>query len=237
MVKPIDTYYFRFIIVALAFILINFSERLGQIYVVLLIADYVWYKADKKVSIKFENSSKGRFKSLLIAGIASISFLALTSLALKVFSPESLSIAETATQSLFHLLSTATPVLEGSAIFTILGWGFFVAMIETSFFFGRLYEGLIEYSSKKIGSNEKIFGISKTILIVWLIIATLFTLFHMTAKGVKSILLLITFLFALIQLYLVNKYKHLREAIYMHIIINTLSVLYSLGLMGVLVTD
>jgi len=105
-------------------------------------------------------------------------------------------------------------------------------MIETSFFFGRLYEGLIEYSSKKIGSNEKIFGISKTILVVWLIIATLFTLFHMTAKGVKSILLLITFLFALIQLYLVNKYKHLREAIYMHIIINTLSVLYSLGLMG-----
>jgi len=100
-------------------------------------------------------------------------------------------------------------------------------MIETSFFFGRLYEGLIEYSSKKIGSNEKIFGISKTILVVWLIIATLFTLFHMTAKGVKSILLLITFLFALIQfIFGLNKYKHLREAIYMHIIINTLSVLY-----------
>jgi len=107
----------------LAFLLVNFSERLGQIYVVLLIVDYWWYSRSRGTTIRFEQSSTGRIQSFMIAGIASAVFLFLTSLALKVFSPETLSIAETTTQSLFHLLSTATPVLEGSAIFTIFRVG------------------------------------------------------------------------------------------------------------------
>jgi len=235
--KTLDTYYFRFMLFFLAFLLVNFSERLGQIYVVLLIVDYWWYSRSRGTTIRFEQSSTGRIQSFMIAGIASAVFLFLTSLALKVFSPETLSIAETTTQSLFHLLSTATPVLSGSAIFTILGWGFVVAVIETSLFFGRFYQGAANYYSKQFGEKINIFKFSKGAVLIWLVIASIFTLFHMQAKGIKSILLLITFLFAMIQLYLVHKYKHLREAIFMHIIINTLSVLYSLGLMGALVTE
>ena len=229
--NTIDSYYFRWLLVALAFILVNFSARLGQIYIAIIIADYVWQQADKKRSIKFEKSTEGRLQSVLIAAVSTGIFLFLTGLILKVFSPETLSVVESATQSVFHLLSTTIPAFEGSDILTIISFGFIIAIIESHFFFGTLFEGVRDFYHIKVGTKIDLFKLDKKIILLVLTISSAFVLFHLTAKGARSILLLTVFIFAIIQLWLVNRYKHLREAVMMHVMTNTLSVLYSLGLM------
>lgn len=224
-----DSYYFRFTILALIFLLLNFSEKLGLIYVCMLILDHWWTSKNKHVAIRIEKSSSGRLQSLLIAALATGVFLFITQVVLKIFSPETLAVESTNIQSIFHLLATATPVLEGSKLFTVLAYGFIVAIIETKSIFGTLYEGIAEFYKKRTGDSINLFKFETRTIMLFLVIASVFVTLHFTAKGIKSILLIITFIFALIQMALIKHYKHLREAIFMHIMTNTLSVLYLLG--------
>ena len=226
-----DNYYFRFMLFGLVFLLINFSEKLGLIYVAMLVLDHWWTSKNKHIAIRIEKTTQGRLQSLAIGAIATGVFFFITQAVLKVFSPELLAVEATTTQSLFHLLAAATPILAGSKIFTLIAWGGVVAIVETKVFFGTLYEGIGEWYNKRTGDKINIFEFKTNTIFLMLVIASCFSIFHMTSKGIRSILLAITFIFAMIQLYLIQKFGHLREAIFMHIFTNTLAVLYTLGWM------
>ncbi|MEA2037911.1 MAG: CPBP family glutamic-type intramembrane protease, partial [Nanoarchaeota archaeon] len=159
-------------------------------------------------------------------------FLLISTLLVNFFSPDTINTGAgvvATTQSIFHLLATSTPILKGSKLLTLLGWGIIVPVIETSFWNGRLLEGLSTYAEDIIGKKVSLERMSFALWIVIFVIASLFTLFHITAKGLHSIPLLITFLFSVISSVLVIRHRQTKGAILMHCITNSAAVASVLG--------
>lgn len=223
--------YFKFNILFLIFLLLVFDRDMALIYIAIIFGDYIWYKSDKFISFKISNGRNSLFQSTII-GLAALGFfLGISTLILKTFSPQSLT--ETgiigSVQGVFQLLSTSTPFLQGSKVLTFIGWGIMIPIIETSFFNGRLLEGFATYAENVTGKKIPLDRITQPLLVVFFIVAALFTLLHITAKALDSTALVLTFMFSIISSYLVIKYKQLREAIIFHISVNSVAVAISLG--------
>jgi membrane protease YdiL (CAAX protease family) len=226
--------YFKFTVVFLLFLLLAFDRDLAMIYLLIMFADYVWTKSDNFVSFKISDPKAMSSTQVYLEGLAGLGlFLVFSTFLVKFISPQSLSggiINET--QSIFQLLSTSTPILQGSKILTFVGWGVLVPIIETSFFNGRLLEGLATYAEAITGKKIplSLAKISLGLVMVIFVVAALFTLFHITAKGISSIPLLITFVFSIISSVMVIRHRQLKGAILMHIVTNGAAVLSSFGL-------
>jgi membrane protease YdiL (CAAX protease family) len=215
----------------LAFLYFTFDPVLGTAYIFLLLLDQWFYNSDKNVTFVYSRD-KNITKSLISAVIGLAAFLGISTLlnSLPQF------------QSVFELLATSTPLLKNSKLLTFIGWGLLIPIIETNFFFGRLLEGLPEILGERAGlrklagtpsSNipflKKIFMPSTIFTMVLVSIA--FTLFHLSSKGAESIPLLITFIFGIISCAIVMKDKETRGAVYLHIAVNSLTVLLTYGIL------
>ncbi len=225
------TNYFKFIVVFLLFLLLAFDKDLAMIYLLIMFADYIWFLSDNFISFPVSRGSNSTLK-VYIEGLAGLGlFLTISTVLVNFVSPQSVAgdtiIAQT--QSIFHLLATSTPILKGSKFLTLIGWGVLVPIIETSFFNGRLLEGFATYSESVVGKKVSLEKFSVPLVIVTFVVAGMFTLFHITAKGLESIPLLITFLFSVISSILVIRHRELRGAILMHIVTNSAAVAVSLG--------
>lgn len=229
--KIIDNYY-KFIAVFLLFLLLAFDQDLAMIYILIMITDYIWYKSDNFVSFTIAKPSSNAFM-IYVEGLAALGlFLVISTLLVSTFSPQSIAANEglvSGAQSIFHLLATSTPILKGSKFLTLVGWGFLVPVIETTFFNGRLLEGLAAYAEVIYDRKVPLNRFSFSLMMVIFVVASLFTLFHITAKGIESIPLLITFIFSVISSLLVVRHQELRGAILMHIITNSAAVASSFG--------
>ena len=223
--------YFKFISIFLVFLLLAFDEHLALVYLMIMFTDYIWYNSDNFISFKISKGSGDDIQVFLEALAALGIFLTLSTVLVSVFDPQSIMGGDIATgaQTIFHLLSTTTPILKGSVLFTVIGWGILAPIIETSFFFGRLLEGMATYMEELIGKKISVYKFSKNLLIVFFMIATMFTLFHITSKGLRNIPLLITFIFSLISCTLVVRQKSLKGAIELHIMTNMAAVAASMG--------
>ena len=147
--------YFKFISIFLVFLLLAFDEHLALVYLMIMFTDYIWYNSDNFISFKISKGSGDDIQVFLEALAALGIFLTLSTVLVSVFDPQSIMGGDIATgaQTIFHLLSTTTPILKGSVLFTVIGWGILAPIIETSFFFGRLLEGMATYMEELIGKK------------------------------------------------------------------------------------
>jgi len=223
--------YFKFIVVFLLFLLFAFDRDLALIYLLILVGDYFWYKSDSFISFKIKRQGSSLIKVVLETLAALGLFLGASTVLINIVSPQTLVASGfiKEAQSIFHLLATGTPILQGSKILTLVGWGVLVPIVETTFFNGRLLEGLAHYSEKVFGTKVRLDKVTPKLFLVILVVASLFTLFHITAKGLNSLPLLITFIFSIISSLLVIRHQELRGAIYLHVIVNSMAVLSSFG--------
>jgi hypothetical protein len=236
--------YFKWIGFFLLFLLLAFDPDMSRIYLLILLIDFIWYVSDDFVSFQYSSGKNTWIKSLATAIVGFAAFLLVTTGVLSII-PGAQSVARSGMQSIFQLLATATPILKESKILTVIGWGLVIPIIETSFFNGRLLEGIPAWLKEKAGFknatiltdertpfNKKIFN-GVTVFVI-LLVAASFTLFHLSAKGLASIPLLITFIFSVISSILVIKDGDLKSAIMLHVITNTVTVLNAYGLIPAL---
>jgi hypothetical protein len=217
--------YFKFSILFLLFLLLVFDRDMAMIYILIMVGDFIWYRFDTKITFPLEKRTDNRLSSLLEVGIATAAFFAISTAAIKIFAVQ----LPANFQSVISLLATATPVLAGNVVLTFIGWSVLIPIIETSFFNGRLLEGLTTVGEKRFKTKINLRKIKINTIIVIGVIAALFTLFHLTAKNMSSIPLLITFVFSVISSILVIRHQELKQAILFHILVNGLAVLSSLG--------
>jgi len=229
---------FQLMILILAFLYVNFDRQMAILYIILIVADFIWwftdlYIADKRITFPTEKTDTNRAKSVFIAFIAYMGFLIITTVAFSVFNPQALTQTQ-ATQSGFgaiiSLLATTTPILKDSLIITFISWGIFIPIIETRFFFGRLLEGFALLWKNLTG---EVIPLNRLTPKTWLLIAVMsamFTLFHLVAKGAQSLPLLVTFVFGIVSGALVIRDQELKSAILLHIFSNSVAVLSNFGM-------
>ncbi len=232
MVKNVENY-FKFTVVFLVFLLLAFDRDLGMIYLLMMFADWIWYQTDNFVSFPMKRSNLSSAQ-VYLEGLAAVGvFLLVSTLLISSFSPQSIAQGNVflQAQSIFQLLSASVPILQGSLLLTFIGWAVVIPIIETSFFFGRLLEGFSTYAENVVRGKISLKDYSIPLFIIILLVSALFALFHITAKGLESIPLLITFIFAVISCILVIRHQELRGAIFMHIVVNAAAVLSSMGVL------
>jgi len=217
---------FLYMIFFIPFLYINFDARMAMAYLAIIIADYWWYKDDSFVSLPMERTVTTRKSALALTLIYYAVFLisSILILGMTTVGKEFASVS-----GVFQLSATAVPILAGSKIFMFISWGFMIPVIESRFFFGRLYEGLAVHAKDFLGyeiSTKKL-----TIETVGLIIfiSALFAIFHIGAKGLSTPALMTTFIFSVISLIFVTKTQELKGPIGVHILTNSIGVLKRIG--------
>lgn len=221
---------FKLLLLFLLFLLIAFSPEVASIYMLMIIADYIWWSSDDFVSFPTERTSANRKNALFKALIAYAIFMGISTVLLKGVGWATQHGG--ATQSFVDIIAATTPILKGSIILTFITWGIVIPPIETRFFFGRVFEGVGEYAYDITGRRINLRKFTGALIILILVICSLFTLYHVTAKSLQSIPLLISFLFAGISCILVVQDQELKSAIIFHIINNVVGVSSSLGLLA-----
>lgn len=195
----------------------NVNPTLGLIYVGFASATLFLLIFDKKKTINLEERTDNRFQSLGVV-IVAYAILLFGAKLIVPFIAETLPISEL----LKHLQAT-TPALAESKIINFLTFAFFVAYIETQFFFVRLTDFISDRIGIKI-NKQSLFN-TKT----WLLIggiSLIFLFFHITAKGItNNIALTLVFFMAVISMILVFWFREGKQASGLHIFANTLSSL------------
>jgi hypothetical protein len=190
----------------------------------MLLVTYMWHKADTQKSyllVRGENSlAKVLLESVVAFGLFTLtSTFLLSGAAPKIFA---------GVQSIFQLLSSSTPILQGSKILTLLGWGVVIPFVETILFFVIVQEGVADwYASATSAFSQRSYNVKMIFVVMF--VALLFTIFHLTAKGLQTVPLLITFVFGLVSGLLVVRQGEARGAILIHVVTNSLAVLSTLG--------
>ena len=223
---------FTILVVFLIFMVVNFDPSMATVFTLMIIADFLIYMDDKFVSFPFERYVSNRFKSLIETLIIFAGFLFFQTLILRILTP-SIQSSTQSIQTLLSLYSTTTPALQGNVLLTIIGFGIIVPFVETRFFNGRLYEIVAD----RLGIQNA--GLkNKTVWAVSAFIGAVFAVYHLTARRCGSAetcqnaLLLVTFLFGMLSTLMVAHYKETKQAVFLHVFSNMVSVMYTLGLLG-----
>lgn len=219
-------HYFKFIGLFLLFLLLAFDQDLAMIYFLIMVADYMWWGSDNFISFPISRGHWSNVRVYVESFIGLGVFLVVSSWLVRTSTQSVVPSGIVAgAQSILTLLASATPILQGSRFLTIIGWGILVPIIETVFWNGRLLEGFATYAEIVNGKTISVKTWSVGLAIVVVFVASLFTLFHITAKGLSSTPLLVTFLFSTISSILVIRHQELKGAILMHIVTNIAAVL------------
>ena len=214
-------------ILFIPFLYINFDARMAMAYLAIIIADYWWYKDDSFVSLPIERTTANRKNTLFLTIIYYALFLisSIVILGMTTAGREFASIT-----GIFQLSATAVPILAGSKIFMFLSWGVMIPVIESRFFFGRLYEGMAVHAKDFLGYEISTKKLTFETIGLIIFISALFAIFHIGAKGLSTPALMTTFIFAVISLIFVTKTQELKGGILLHILTNSIGVLKRIGM-------
>lgn len=203
----------------LLFVATNVNITLGQTYLhftlgslALLIIGITIF--NKNVQITFQKKKGGTFTAIL-AGIGGwIALLIISVIILKFVDP-----AHANMGAVVGLLGATTPALAQSKFANLLTFGGAIALIET-----QLWARLLEFFSDLFGidlkKRKKVWGL----LLLIGILAFAFVMFHLTAKGITNIpALLVVFIMMAISLTMIVIFGETRQAIFMHMIANTVA--------------
>ncbi len=195
--------------------LLTFDQNMALIYLLMLSTYYYWYTHDKNITLPIEKSSSGRFTSMLYAVAVLVGFLVVAS-----------SLGQSV-QSVISIFGTAAPVFAGNIFLTIVAWGILIPIIETALFFGIFYEGLAFYAGRfmRVGPIDTKLSFNPFLIGIMIAVAGIFTAYHFQTRGLTdNIGLGVTFIFAFISCMTVSFFGHTREAILLHIYVNTMAV-------------
>jgi len=217
--------------IVLAFMLINFNEKLGLVFGFLVLLDTAMILlTDSQVNYFGPERDITRFKDIITGVFGYAIFIIFAAVIGSVVIGGSL--IEAPLQAVFMKLQSTQPVLEGNQILTFIGWGILIPIVETGFFFGRI----LQWVAKKFKVLLDIKNVKAWILFV--LISTAFTLFHLTARAVAvtaegivfdNFALVLTFIFGMISCVLVVWAQELSSATYMHITSNSVAVAGNMG--------
>lgn len=213
----------------LLFLLINFNRDLGNIYIAMLLLSWAGFSSDKVKSFTFQSKKSSVFQSFFRASLFYVGFILFSGIFLSIFHSGDV-VEGQMLLSVLKTMAATTPILAGSLILTFIGWAIIVPVIETNAFFGMLFEFINDRF------NININRLNAAVLIVMIVIAFGFALFHATAKGiVNNAALSLTFIFALISMYIVLKEKQTQTAVMFHTLANSFAVLAVFNIVGVVV--
>lgn len=207
----------------LLFFLTNMDPSMSSVFSFILIIGFILYWTDKTVNIRLE-SKPNRVRSVAVALVAYFVFVVVSAFVLSglklIPSFSFTSAASTYSQYLASLFSSYSPALAGNALAVIVAWCVVIPIVETFAFFG----GYLEWLSEKF--NVPLAKRGPRFVLVVILVAVIFMLFHLTAKGVSNNPgLIMTAIFGLVSGVLVFYTGQLLEAILLHIFTNTIGVL------------
>ena len=220
---------FLLIFLSLLLIKLTTNRELGteiiSVYGLMLIGDYLLFNFGSDVRSQSGNTGQ----SLLYAGIALVVMFGLYQGVIYALRQSILPIPATQsqlTQSVFQTVFQSMTRfgaqevdLSGFLSFNIYLFGFLIPIMETRVI-GRIYGFIAKLTNINI-SNFKSFRNWSLIVAV----SILFMYFHLKVRGINNnIDLAITFLFAVVSLFLIGKFRELESANYTHIGWNSLSL-------------
>lgn len=212
----------------LLFTLINFNPEVSIIYQFMVVISMILFfivRTTKPFPVIPVESVKTNRASAFIWGIGSLAVLLFVSsfllpmLGFAIYSnPQSILYSTDSSQALFPF--SAEPILAKSELMSVLIWGQIIPIVETMYFFGIL----AQFISHMLKVSFSSWGF-------WMLMGGIFVLFHMTAKGVtNNEALIVTFLFGVLSMFLINKFRELKQAIILHVTANTLAISNILGI-------
>lgn len=203
----------------LLFLLINFNRDLGIIYIAMLLLSWAGFASDKIKTFVFSQNNSNLVSSFVKALIYYSGFILFSGVFMSLFHSGDVLQG----QILYSVLKTfaaTTPALAQSLILTFIGWAIIVPVIETNAFFGTLFE----YINDRFNISPA--RMSAALLIVITSISFIFAIFHATAKGItNNAALSLTFIFAVVSLWLVYKERQTKTAVIFHMLANSFAVL------------
>lgn len=225
-----DDYFMHSVVVL--FLLINFNLQIGTIYLFMALVDWMAYYLafDKNVFniLPIEKKKPGRFESLVWAMGAYVAFIFILNFINTRFLMVDIGSFESTFEYISSLIATtfsATPILYGSKYLRLAVWGILIAMIETRFFFRTLLQWGVHSTGIKFPSTV----FSQAGIMISLFFGALFAVFHLVAKGItNNSALMATFVFGAISAGMVIHFKQILEALFLHIITNTIATMQQL---------
>jgi len=193
----------------LLFVATNVNITLGQTYLhfslgilVLLIIGITIF--DKKLHITFAKKEGGIFSAIMWGLAGWIVLLISSIIALKLLDPSQATIS-----AVIGLMGAATPALATSKIANLITFGIAVAYVETQLW-GRIMEFFSDIFHININRKSlKTIGL----LFIIAILAFIFSVFHLTAKGITNVsALIIVFLMMAISLVMIAYFEETKGA-------------------------
>ena len=215
-----------FFLISLSLVLIVtlFNEELGtqifKIYGALLILDLIIHLLFPNIEVK--SVSGNTATALLYAGIAFAGLYILYGVVQFMFRQSVLPVtateqqlAQSVFQTVFQSFSTFSSQMVDFSKLTVVKYylfGFLIPIQETRAI-GRIYGAVAQIANVQIGNFRNIKNWSIIILV-----SILFMYFHLKVRGVNNnIDLAMTFLFALVSLFIIGKFREVESANYLHI--------------------
>lgn len=215
--------------IILLFTLINFDPSFSTIFLAIILVGAFIFSTDKKPEILLEKPGNNRITSLAIVGAGFVGFYVLSFIVLNIFGLSTASIFSIYADWLGSLMAQFSPALADNPWLILLAWGALIPFSETFTFFGVVFEWLVEIFKSKFDPKQL------RVWMIMLIIAGIFTLFHITAKGFENNpALIMTYIFGFISLTIVLYRKQLFEAVWLHIVINSTAIIFSRDLLPVI---
>lgn len=234
MARLFEGYGYLLVSVLSLFLLINFDQLVGTIYGLMIVIDWLaYYQAYDRGAfgiVPIIKKGNNPFISLVWAMGAYVAFIFMVNFIQSSFQPGSFFQSLENVSALISSTFSASPILFGSDFLKLAVWGIFIARIETLFFFRTLLQyGIRSAQFKFIKLPKNLMSLEA--LGVAAFFGALFALFHLVAKGItNNAALLVTFAFGVFSIYLVFYFKQVAEAIFLHIITNTIATMQQLSI-------
>jgi len=222
--------------VLLLFLLINFNLQIGTIYGLMALVDWMAYyiALDRRAFklIPIENDKSKRWQNLVWAMGTYVLFI----FAINYITTRFAGVPLAANLSPFEHVSaliagtfSATPILFGSTYLKLLVWGLLIPIIETRFFFRTLLQWGLKSSNVQEPTAKALFTLRG--IAVMAFFGALFSVFHIVAKGItNNSSLFVTFVFGVVSVGLVLYFREAVQAVFLHIITNTIATMQQLGI-------
>lgn len=221
---------FLFISILLTFLILNFDPNMGQVFLLFGLSAGMLYLYDKvmtgRIDFPIERYPEKRLEAVIWAIGAFVILIIITS-ALKLAGITGFEAVIVFFAQYVPFFAQYSPALSGNPWLIFLGWGLLIPVTET-IFFSRAFEGFLDiFNVRPDIRNAKVWA-------AILLTSALFSLFHLSAKGVvNNPALIMTFIFGMITWFIVVVRKQLLEGLLFHVIANSVAIIATLNLLSV----
>jgi hypothetical protein len=213
-------------LVTVMFLMFNYDFTVMAMLGFMLFVDWNMLQGVKYKNILLTHGRAPMITAVAVGLFAFAGFLVFSSVVLTYFGYITGGLASALT---FMTNYTTQPILATNRYVQLFVWGVVIPFIETRFFCGRM----LEFLSPRFKTTLQFDPRNISLWIVTIASSALATLFHLTAKFASGDgALMITFMFFIISCWMVIYFRELKQAIWFHVINNSIVVILALGLFG-----